>query len=716
MNLTAAKEALKKYYGYDAFRPLQGETIQAVYDRKDVVLLMPTGGGKSVCFQIPAVTMEGTCVVVSPLISLMKDQVESLQLNGIKAAFINSSLTYQEQQAVENDLFHGRLDLVYTSPEKMASQDFLPLLKACKISFFAIDEAHCISAWGHDFRPEYRQLRFLKRTFPDKSIIAVTATADKLTRKDIAAQLELNNPIMHVASFDRPNLSLEVRPGRKRNEQILEFIGERPNQSGIIYCLAKKTCESVAAKLLEHGIKADFYHGGLSSKERSKVQEDFINDRTPIICATIAFGMGIDKSNVRWVIHYNLPKNLEGYYQEIGRAGRDGASADTLLFYSAADVVTYKDFIMQADSEYREIHSAKLDRMYQYATALICRRKILLNYFNETQFDNCGNCDVCNNPPKYFDGTILAQKALSAVSRLQGNAGMGMLVDILRGSKSYSVLSHGYDKIKTYGAGKDIRQEDWFFYLEQMVNQGLLEIAYDDYNKLKLTAASASVLFEGRKIQLVQADTVKKRTEEEQAKADAKKKSSFLRNRVRDGLFEHLRLLRLDISRQKGIPPYIVFNDATLEEMAAERPTTEIDMQRISGVGEAKLRDYGHLFIKAIREFLSENKENGRKANDTSYVETFRMYQQGMGVDEIAAMRDLSANVVLSHFAHLYEKGEKIDVQKFVSRKELARIAEQVKYMEPPYQLKEVFDALNEELNYGQIQLALTYLEGKRII
>ncbi|MBI5915544.1 MAG: ATP-dependent DNA helicase RecQ, partial [Bacteroidetes bacterium] len=322
MNLENAKTALKKFYGFDQFRPLQPEVIQALYDKKDVLLLMPTGGGKSVCFQVPAVTMEGTCVVVSPLISLMKDQVEALRANGIRAAFLNSSLTYPEQQLVENDLFHGRLDLLYTSPEKMASQEFMPLLRSAKICLFAIDEAHCISAWGHDFRPEYRQLRFLKKSFPNVPVIAVTATADKLTRRDIVAQLELQNPEIFIASFDRPNLSLEVRPGRKRMEQIVEFVEKRPQQPGIIYCLARKTTETVAEKLREAGINAASYHAGLDERKRPKVQEDFINDRTTVICATIAFGMGIDKSNVRWVIHYNLPKNIESYYQEIGRSGR----------------------------------------------------------------------------------------------------------------------------------------------------------------------------------------------------------------------------------------------------------------------------------------------------------------------------------------------------------------------------------------------------------
>ncbi len=603
MNLTTAKDALKKYFGYDSFRPLQAEVIQYIYDNKDVILLMPTGGGKSICFQIPAVTMEGTCVVVSPLISLMKDQVESLKANGIKAAFINSSLTYKEQQEVENDLYQGRLDLVYTSPEKMASQDFQPLLKASKISFFAIDEAHCISSWGHDFRPEYRQLRFLKKTFPNKPVIAVTATADKLTRKDMATQLGVPEAQMFIASFDRPNLSLEVRPGRKKIEQILEFIKERPNQSGIVYCLSKRSCEDLAGKLINSGIKADYYHAGLNSGQRSQVQEDFIQDRTPIICATIAFGMGIDKSNVRWVIHFNLPKNIESYYQEIGRSGRDGSKADTLLFYSGRDVATYREFISQSDSEYRAIHSAKLERMYQYATSLICRRKILLNYFNETNFENCGNCDICKNPPQYLDGTVIAQKALSAVARLNQSVAKGIVIDVLRGSKSYKVVSLGYDKVKTYGAGKDISQQDWFFYMEQLINQGLLEVAYDDYNKIRLTEASQAVLFNGQKIQMVKAETVLKRNAAEKAKADAKKKPKSQRNRVRDELFEHLRRLRVDIARKKGLPPYIVFNDATLEEMAAEKPANMQEMMKINGMGEVKLKEYGHLFLEAITQY-----------------------------------------------------------------------------------------------------------------
>ncbi|MBK8567512.1 MAG: DNA helicase RecQ [Saprospiraceae bacterium] len=715
MNLENAKAALKKYYGYDSFRPLQAEVIQAIYDKKDVLLLMPTGGGKSVCFQIPAITMEGTCVVVSPLISLMKDQVEAMRANGIRAAFLNSSLSYHEQQSVENELYHGRLDLLYTSPEKMASQEFLPLVRASKICLFAIDEAHCISAWGHDFRPEYRQLRFLKNTFPNTPVIALTATADKLTRKDIIVQAELRNPEVFIASFDRPNLSLEVRPGRKRIEQIIEFIGKRPNQPGVIYCTARKTTESLAEKLKEAGINAAAYHAGLDERTRPKVQEDFINDRTTVICATIAFGMGIDKSNVRWVIHYNLPKNIEGYYQEIGRSGRDGADANTLLFYSAQDVMMLREFIMDGEGQNRDIQLAKLERMHQYATALICRRKILLNYFNETMLENCGNCDVCKNPPQHFDGTIAAQKALSAVSRLNEQVGTGMLVDVLRGSKSYNLVSNGYDKIKTYGAGKDIRQDDWFFYLEQLINQGLLEIAYDDHSKVKLTEASRAVLFSGQKVELVKAEILQKRKEEEEAKTQIRTKRTLERERVRDELFEHLRELRLDIAREKGVPPYIVFNDTTLEEMAAMRPTTEADLSQISGVGEQKLEAYGRAFLDAIQDFLLAKKDEGIRITGATYLETFRQYKQGATVDEIAAQRGISPLTVFSHLAHLYEKGENVNIWAFLNKAEAQRVAEAVHDMEPPIKLQEVFTKLNEELTYEKIRLGIAwYNKNKR--
>ena len=473
MEVLSAKNALKKYFGYDTFRPMQEEIIQTIYEKKDALVLMPTGGGKSICYQIPAITQEGVCIVVSPLISLMKDQVESLKASGVKAAFLNSSLTTAEQKQVEDDVYYSAIKLLYVSPEKMLSQSFQPLIKQANINLFAIDEAHCISSWGHDFRPEYTKLNFIKSQFPNIPVVALTATADKITRRDIVKQLNLSDPKIFIASFDRPNISLSVRPGQKKIQQILDFVKARPNQSGIIYCLSRKNTEKVAEKLNAAGVKAGFYHAGLGAAERSKVQEDFINDNVPVVCATIAFGMGIDKSNVRWVIHHNLPKNIEGYYQEIGRSGRDGVKADTLLFYSFGDVMVLRDIIQNNDSENIEVQLSKLERMQQYAESLICRRKILLGYFSETLKEDCGNCDVCKNPPQHFDGTVVAQKALSAIARLKEKVGIRMLIDVLRGSRRQEIFQNEFDKIKTYGAGADISFSDWQHIISQLISPRL---------------------------------------------------------------------------------------------------------------------------------------------------------------------------------------------------------------------------------------------------
>ncbi len=714
--LSQAHTALKRYFGYETFRPMQADIIQAIFEKKDSLVLMPTGGGKSICFQIPAVVLEGTCVVVSPLISLMKDQVEALRVNGIKASFLNSSLMGGEQQAVEEELFQGRLQLLYVSPEKMVSQSFLPLLKRCNVNLIAIDEAHCISAWGHDFRPEYTQLSFLKREFPNTPIVALTATADKITRRDIAEQLQLSDPQTFLASFDRPNLSLTVKSGQRRIEQIVDFIKQRPNQSGIVYCLSRKSTEELADKLRRHGIPAKHYHAMLPAKERSDVQEDFINDRTPIICATVAFGMGIDKSNVRWVIHYNLPKNLEGYYQEIGRAGRDGVKADTVLFYSLADVNVLRDFIRSSDNkEMSEMQLAKLDRMLQYADSLMCRRKMLLNYFGETLEKDCGNCDVCKNPPVQINGTVIAQKALSAVARLQENVGMGLLIDVLRGSSRQEILEKGYDKIKTYGAGRDISLSDWQQYVLQLINSGYLEVAYDQKHVLKLTPASKAVLFEGAPVQLVQPAVVKSRIEERKVEAKAQSEGKGEKMRVRDELFDVLRKLRADLAKRDGVPPYVVFSDATLEEMAAKRPITDEDMLHISGVGEQKLRRYGSEFIAAISDFIRQKLSEGAKIQGSTYLVTYDLYKQGLSIAEIAQKRELGEITIYSHLASLYEKGEMIDLSKYVSREEMIRIIGILPMVSEPYQLKEIFEALSEELDYHKIRLTLAYINREEL-
>ncbi len=733
MNITNAQLALKKYFGYDSFRPMQADIIQTVYDKRDALVLMPTGGGKSICYQIPAVTIEGITVVVSPLISLMKDQVEALKANGIPAAYLNSSQSHSESQVIENQLFDNKLKLIYVSPEKAVSRDFLPLLKNLNITLIAVDEAHCISSWGHDFRPEYAQLGFLKQQFPKIPIIALTATADKLTRKDILEKLNLQDPSVFVTSFDRPNLSLEVRPGQKRMEQILEFVKSRPKQVGIIYCLSRKSTEEVAVKLLSNNIKAAAYHAQMPARERSKVQEDFQNDKVQVVCATVAFGMGIDKSNVRWVIHYNLPKNIESYYQEIGRAGRDGAPADTVLFYSFADVNAYRDMFSEGDN--RDIQNAKLDRMLQYADAQICRRRILLNYFSDTIKDNCGNCDICNAPPQYIEGTTMAQMALSAVARTQEQVNMGLLVDILRGSSKYEVLEKGYDKIKTYGIGRNVPFMEWQSYVWQIIQLGYLEIAYEDKHKLKMTAAAKDVLFNGQKVQLFKPISIKERKEiEKKAKEQkARTEASTPRLRVKNQLFDYLREFRRHLAVEKGMPPYIVFSDATLGEMAAVVPRNEYEMRQISGVGEQKWQQYGEDFLDKIEAFLRENpdfiesgavrqavapppkivKEVVEKLTRDPKIPTQRisydLFKSGLSIEDIAEQRYLSPTTILSHIVQLYETGEDIDIFQFVTADEIKQITEGVASLPEPIKFRELYELFDEAFSYGKLRFALAY-------
>ena len=600
--LAGAREVLKHYFGYDDFRPMQAEVIEALLAGQDAVVLMPTGGGKSMCFQVPALLMRGTAVVVSPLISLMKDQVEALRQNGVRAAYLNSSLSGLKQRQVEDDLANGNLKLLYVSPERLLAGETIRTLQRARINLIAIDEAHCISAWGHDFRPEYTQLRVLRDSFPGVPVVALTATADKVTRRDIVKQLGLRDPRRFVASFDRPNLSLEVRPGRDRIKQIVEWIKWRPEQSGIVYCLSRKSCETLAERLKSKGINAEPYHAGLHERVRSSVQERFVRDELPIVCATIAFGMGIDKSNVRWVIHYNLPKNLEGYYQEIGRAGRDGGASDTLLFYSWNDRTMLADIIRENNPSTAELQLAKLERMYQYATTVHCRRRLLLTYFGEDYRDSCGNCDVCRNPPTPFDGTRLAQMALSAVARADQRIGQPTLVNVLRGTQTPEIAVMGYTDLKTFGAGREVAVRDWHYYVEQLIHQGLLEVAHDQRNALRLMPAAEEVLFGQRGVELVRREVKK---ELEAAKAAPALTRHKLTGKNQD-LFARLRKLRLRLAREMGKPPYVIFNDTTLEEMSILQPTDTGSMKLISGVGDHKLRQYGDEFMREIRDFVYE--------------------------------------------------------------------------------------------------------------
>lgn len=708
MDVRTAGKALKKYFGYDSFRPMQQEIIEAIYNQKDSLVLMPTGGGKSICYQIPAITMPGTCIVVSPLISLMKDQVEGLKSNGVAAEYLNSSLSMADQRVVEEQLFRGELQLLYVSPEKLGSQGFLPFLKKRKINLFAIDEAHCISAWGHDFRPEYTKLKFLKKEFPGVPVVALTATADKTTRQDIQKQLGLNEPELFIASFDRPNLSLEVRPGQQRVEQIIDFIYQHPDQPGIIYCLSRKSTENIADKLQLKGINAAPYHAGLNDAVRAQAQEDFINDKVQIIVATIAFGMGIDKSNVRWIIHYNLPKNLENYYQEIGRAGRDGIPSETILFYSYADVSLYKDILSKnaTDPKHLELQMLKLDRMLQFAEASFCRRQILLSYFGENFQENCGNCDVCKNPPKYFDGTIIAQKALSAVYRLKGQASLSVLIDVLRGSQKKSIYERGYQNIKTFGAGRELSNFEWQFFLTQLINTGYLEIDYVDRMNLKLTEASRPVLFENQKVPLVKFVPKKKK--------EKKPKYQPIERSPGEELFESLRQLRRSISQERGIPPYLVFSDATLHEMVRIQPMTDESMLKVSGVSQRKLHLFGNQFKEAILEFKSKHY---RKMGGTSYGISLDLLNQGLSLQEIAETRGLALGTIYSHMASLYEEGEKVPILQFITNNEIRAVANVVANMEETEKLKPIYEALNGEIEYNKIRLILAYLKrnGEKI-
>ncbi len=590
-------EVLQRVFGYENFHPLQERIIAHVLGGQDALVLMPTGGGKSVCFQVPALCQDGLTLVVSPLVALQRDQVEALKANGVAAAVLNSTQSPEEAEIVLNDIAHGKLKLLYISPEKLFSTSIVNRLTNWKINLIAVDEAHCISFWGHDFRPEYTQLGRLREILPGVPLMALTATADPAIQRDILSQLSIDEALVFQSSFDRPNLHLSVLPGQRRFESLRRFLKNHPKQAGIVYCLSRAGTEDLAEKLSRLGYKADAYHAGMSTEDRHLVQDAFLKDETTIICATVAFGMGIDKSNVRWVVHWNLPKNLEGFYQEIGRAGRDGLPADTVLFYSYADVAQQLKFIDNANPDRQELLKAKLDRMKQYAEAMICRRRILLSYFGETLEEDCGHCDVCENPPETFDGSMVAQKILSAIYRTKERSTLRHCVLILRGSHAQEIVEHGWHELKTFGVGRELRFEEWMEYGSQLINAGYVSIAYDRGMTLQLTLLSWPVLKGEKSVPLV-----KFRSFEEKRAAKPQPKAAAANDGAPE-LVDLLKAVRKRLAAEHGIPPYVIFSDKTLKDMASKLPRNVTQLRRVHGIGEVKAESYGPIFLKAIYEW-----------------------------------------------------------------------------------------------------------------
>ena len=587
---------LKQVFGYSEFRDGQEAVINAALDGKDSLVLLPTGGGKSVCYQVPALALSGLTVVISPLISLMQDQVAQLQALGVKAAYINNSLNREEQLQIYQQLHSGQIKLLYVAPEKVLQREFLERLSHLNISLFAIDEAHCVSHWGHDFRPHYCRLSELKQHFANVPMMALTATADKATRFDIVQQLGLQTPYIHTGSFDRPNIRYTIEEKFKPLAQLLRYLKEQQNQSGIIYCTSRKRVDDIAEKLADAGLNAAAYHAGMSNEQRQFVQTGFARDDIQIVVATVAFGMGINKPNVRFVLHYDIPKSIEAYYQETGRAGRDGLAAEAIMYFDPADIGRVRRFFEDIEDEQRRrVEEQRFNAMASFAEAQTCRRQILLNYFSEYQREPCGNCDICLNPPKSFDGTLVAQQALSCVYRAEQRFGLGYIVELLRGANTSRIRDNNHHQLSTYGIGKDHSSEFWLSILRQLIHQGLLSQDITQGSTLRLTEGARAVLKSEYTLQMAEPRLQAKHVYQDKlAQFNYDKK-----------LFAKLRALRKQLADDDDVPPYVVFNDKTLAEMAQLMPTNDSEFLKVSGVGFTKLNKYGSPFLTAIRNYLA---------------------------------------------------------------------------------------------------------------
>jgi ATP-dependent DNA helicase RecQ len=719
MNIIRAKEILKHQFGYDSFRMNQQQAIETVLQRKDCVVLMPTGGGKSLCYQIPALLLDGLTVVISPLIALMKDQVDALKNNGVEAAFLNSTQTAAEQTEVFRAIRTGRLKLLYVAPERLfqAGDQFIEFLKGARVALFAIDEAHCISSWGHDFRPEYMQLRKLKFHFPDVPLIALTATADKLVRKDIVERLGLKNAELFMSSFNRPNIFYKVEPKRNSYARLLEYLKERREESGIIYCLSRNSVDTLAEDLRGEGYQALPYHAGLDKEARDKHQELFLKDEVKIIVATIAFGMGIDKSNVRFVVHLDLPKNIESYYQETGRAGRDGLQSEALLFFSWGDINKLKGFAeVEGNQSQTEIMLKKLNLMGQFGDLKTCRRKFLLNYFSEEMTEDCGNCDNCNTEFEYFDGTIIAQKALSAVYRTGQRFGLSYLIDFLRGSQAKTIRDE-HKNLKTYGVGADISKNNWFDYFKDLISQGYLAQTEGQYPLIVLTEKSEAVLRGNERVELIKVSIKEDKDRKTPAAASSVPTEYF------KDLFSDLKQVRMNFARSENVPPYIVFSDAALVEMAAYLPQNEYEMRKISGVGDLKWQKYGADFLREITNYCERNNLESRidlksptrerktrtkrdsDGNDTFSI-TLDMFRSGMAIEEIAEARGMAKGTIEMHLVKFVQTGE-ISLEDLVLERKIEPIKNAILRLNAGFAVAPVKEFLGENYSYAEIRAVM---------